>query len=25
VVESHGWRCHSCCLMPNHYHLVVHP
>jgi putative transposase len=23
VVEQFGWRCHSFCLMPNHYHLLV--
>lgn len=23
VVERCGWRCHSYCLMPNHFHLVV--
>jgi REP element-mobilizing transposase RayT len=23
VVAKHGWRCHSYCLMPNHYHLLV--
>lgn len=23
VVERFGWRCHSFCLMPNHYHLLV--
>jgi REP element-mobilizing transposase RayT len=23
VVERFDWRCHTYCLMPNHYHLVV--
>src|SRR5919201_629326 len=23
VVERFGWRCHTYCLMPNHYHLLV--
>jgi REP element-mobilizing transposase RayT len=23
VVDRLGWRCHSYCLMPNHYHLVA--
>jgi putative transposase len=23
VVERFDWRCHSYCLMPNHYHLLV--
>jgi putative transposase len=23
VVERFGWHCHTYCLMPNHYHLVV--
>ncbi|HEY5479516.1 MAG TPA: transposase [Gaiellaceae bacterium] len=23
VVKRHGWRCHSYCLMPNHYHLLL--
>jgi REP element-mobilizing transposase RayT len=23
VVERCGWRCHSYCLMPNHFHLLV--
>jgi REP-associated tyrosine transposase len=23
VVRSHEWQCHSYCLMPNHYHLLV--
>jgi len=23
VVERFDWRCHTFCLMPNHYHLVV--
>jgi REP element-mobilizing transposase RayT len=23
VVERLGWRCHTYCLMPNHYHLLV--
>jgi REP element-mobilizing transposase RayT len=23
AVRSHGWHCHSYCLMPNHYHLLV--
>jgi putative transposase len=23
VVERFEWRCHTFCLMPNHYHLVV--
>lgn len=23
VVRHFGWRCHTYCLMPNHYHLVV--
>jgi REP element-mobilizing transposase RayT len=23
VIAVHRWRCHSYCLMPNHYHLLV--
>jgi putative transposase len=23
VVQRFGWRCHTQCLMPNHYHLLV--
>jgi putative transposase len=23
IVERTGWRCHTHCLMPNHYHLLV--
>ena len=23
VVERCGWRCHTYCLMPNHYHLLL--
>jgi REP element-mobilizing transposase RayT len=23
VVRRKGWRCHSYCLMPNHYHLLI--
>ena len=23
VIKRHCWRCHSYCLMPNHYHLLV--
>jgi putative transposase len=23
VVELFGWRCHTYCLMPNHYHLLL--
>jgi len=23
VVRRFGWRCHTYCLMPNHYHLLV--
>jgi putative transposase len=24
AVSLEGWDCHAFCLMPNHYHLVVH-
>ena len=23
AVDRHGWICHSYCLMPNHYHLLI--
>jgi putative transposase len=23
VIAEHGWLCHSYCLMPNHYHLLL--
>ncbi len=23
TVERYAWRCHSYCLMPNHYHVVI--
>ena len=23
TVEGHGWLCHSYCLLPNHYHLLL--
>jgi REP element-mobilizing transposase RayT len=23
VVGRYGWRCHSFCLLPNHYHLLI--
>jgi putative transposase len=23
VVRQFGWRCHTYCLMPNHYHLII--
>jgi REP element-mobilizing transposase RayT len=23
VIESFGWRCHTYCLMPNHFHLIL--
>jgi REP element-mobilizing transposase RayT len=23
TMSRHGWRCHSYCLMPNHYHLLL--
>ena len=23
TVRDFGWRCHACCVMPNHFHLLV--